>query len=370
MIELTSRERLTRIFNKQEIDRVPIWLLFPYHRYGSYVDVYNLPCYKRVTDYIEKYCDTFDRRSYDTGFCYNSNTDINSFWQDRNENGNSFKEYIVKYKDLEFIKYTRTGVAGTKVKYLVEDVNNLEKIISIPYKAPKPDVSSYRKEKEELGDRGLMMINLTDPLGPLYGIMSAGDFSMATATDYDKLIAFTDIMNERVLAYTKYLLENDIGEVFFIIGTEFAGPPLVSPAKFNELSARYVKGIVNLIRDYGKKSIVHYHGNLYHVLDGMKHINPDGLHTIEAPPIGDCTITQAREVLGDMILIGNIQYDDLAHYEPEQIRELVKTIMDEGKNGRFILSPTAGPYEEFIGEKMVNNYISMIDAGLKHGIYR
>ena len=101
----------------------------------------------------------------------------------------------------------------------------------------------------------------------------------------------------------------------------------------------------------------------------MKYINPDGLHTIEAPPIGDCTITQAREVLDDMILIGNIQYDDLAHYEPEQIRELVKTIMDEGKNGRFILSPTAGPYEEFIGDKMINNYISMIDAGVKYGSY-
>ena len=368
-MQLNSRERLTRLLNKQEIDRVPIWLLFPYHRYSSYVDVYNIPCYKKITDHIEKHCDTFDRRSFDTGFCYNANPDINSYWHKRKDGAADCNEYVVEYKGLKFNKFTSRGPDGTRIKYLVDEIDDLEKIINIPYVQPKPALESYFKEKEELGTRGLMMINLTDPLGPLYGIMNAGDFSIATITDYDKLINFTDVMNERVMAYTKYLLENNIGEVFFIIGTEFAGPPLVSPSRFNELSARYVKGIVDLIREYGKKSIVHYHGNLYHVLDGMKYINPDGLHTIEAPPIGDCTIAQAREELGDMILIGNIQYDDLAHCETAQIEEIVRIIMEEGKSGRLILSPTAGPYEEFIPEKMINNYISMVNAGIKYGNY-
>jgi uroporphyrinogen-III decarboxylase len=369
MDKLSSRERLTRLLNKQEIDRVPIWLLFPYHKYGSYVDVYNIPCYKRITDYIEKYCDTFDRRSYDTGFCYNANPGIISSWNERKDGNNTCIEYTVEYKGLKLNKYTSRGPDGTKVKYLVDDIDDLEKILSIPYAAPRPVLDSYYKEKEELGDRGLMMVNLTDPLGPLYSIMSAGDFSMATATDYGKLIEFTDAMNERVMSYTRYLLENDVGEVFFIIGAEFAGPPLVSPERFNELSARYVKGIVDLIREYGKKSIVHYHGNLYKILDGIKYINPDGLHTIEAPPIGDCTISQAREVLGEMVLIGNIQYDDLAHCNSTQIEDLVKSVMDEGKSDRLILSPTAGPYEELIPQKMIDNYIRFIDAGIKYGKY-
>lgn len=369
MNQLSSRDRLARLFDNKEIDRVPIWLLFPYHRYGSYVDVYNLPCYKKITDNIEKYCDTFDRRSYDSGFCYNSNPDIKTYWHERNEGADTFSEYVVEYKDIRLNKFIFRGSDGTKVKHLVDDITDLKSITEIPYKAPKPDLTSYIKEKEELGDRGLMMVNLTDPLGPLYGIMSAGDFSMATVTDYDKLIAFTDIMYDRVMEYTKYLLENDIGEVFFIIGAEFAGPPLVSPSKFNELSARYVKGLVDLIRAYGKKSIVHYHGNLFNVLEGIRFINPDGLHTIEAPPIGDCTISQAREVLGNMVLIGNIQYDDLAHKTPGQVESLVSDMMEEGKSGRFILSPTAGPYEEYIDEQMQDNYLSFIKAGLKYGRY-
>jgi hypothetical protein len=99
----------------------------------------------------------------------------------------------------------------------------------------------------------------------------------------------------------------------------------------------------------------------------MKEINPDGLHTIEAPPVGDCTITQAREVLGNMILIGNIQYDDLRSQEPAGVDAMVHSAIEEAKGGRFILSPTAGPYEEAISDHMLKNYIAFIEAGIKYG---
>lgn len=275
---------------------------------------------------------------------------------------------MVKYKGFTLTRYSSSGKDGTKIKCFVEDIEQLDKILEMPYIPLEPDVSKYFKEKEELGDKGLMMIDIGDPLVPLYDLMSAGDFSIFSLTDYDKILEFSDEMYRRVYNFYKYLLEKNVGEVFFIIGAEFAGPPLVSPDKFNDMSARYVKSIVDLIRKYGKKSIVHYHGNLYRVMDGMKIINPDGLHTIEAPPIGDCTITQAREALGkDMILIGNIQYDDLARKSNDEMEETVKQAIEEGKSGRFILSPTAGPYEEHISDKMVENYLKFIEAGIKYG---
>lgn len=37
--ELTPRERLLRFLRHEPLDRVPIWLLFPYHRVSCYVDV-------------------------------------------------------------------------------------------------------------------------------------------------------------------------------------------------------------------------------------------------------------------------------------------------------------------------------------------
>ncbi|KLU63125.1 methylcobalamin:coenzyme M methyltransferase [Peptococcaceae bacterium CEB3] len=365
---LTSRERLTRLFNGQDIDRVPIWLLAPYHRLSCYADIYNIPSYRKVTEQIDKYCDTFDRRDFYTGFCYNASPDVRVKKKERVENRNRISEEIVTYKDFKLIKSHSTGKDGTKIKFFVEDIDELMKILDMPYVPVEPDIKQYFIEKEELGDKGLMMIDIGDPLVPLHYLMNAENFSIFSLTEYDKILQFTDVMYKRVLNLYRYLLEKNVGEVFFIVGAEFAGPPMVSPSKFNEMSARYVKGICDLIREYGKKSIVHYHGNLFRVLDGMKEINPDGLHTIEAPPIGDCTIPQAREKLGsDLVLIGNIQYDDLTRKSKEEIDEMVKQAIEEGKTGRFILSPTAGPYEDYISEKMVENYLTFVEAGIKYG---
>ena len=118
----------------------------------------------------------------------------------------------------------------------------------------------------------------------------------------------------------------------------------------------------------GKKSIIHYHGNIKKVLKGIKEINPDAVHTIEAPPTGDCTLTEAREALGkEIILIGHIQYEDIRSMTREQMRRHVKDVLREGMSGRFILSPTAGPYEEAISENMQENYIEILRTGYAYG---
>ena len=366
---MTSKERLTRLFSQQEIDRTPIWLLFPYHRFDSYVDVYNIACYKPLLPYIDRYCDTFDRRSYGRGiFCYNGNPEILTSGLRENINGVFTDIYEVRYKDLVMRKYIETAADGKRVRHFADDPALLERVAQIPYMPPAVDFSKYSIEKVELGERGLMMMDLGDPLCPLYNLVSAEDFAVWSITDYKAMLSFTDVMYQRVFDLYKTYLDAGIGDVFFLVGTEFAGPPLVSPGKFNELSVRYLKGIVDLIRSYGKFSIIHYHGNLFKILEGMKEIGPDGLHTIEAPPIGDCTIAQARERLGDMILIGNIQYDDLRRLEPDDVGRLSRQAIEESKGGRFILSPTAGPYEIFIPDKMVENYIAFVNAGIKFGI--
>jgi hypothetical protein len=365
---MTSKERLLRLFANKEIDRVPIWLLYPYHPTSYYADVYRRPSYQPILPYIEQYCDTFDRRSYTKkNFCFNGNPDILQRTTSENINGVPTELREIKYKDLVLRHFIETSSSGKQIRHYVDDPETLKKIAAIPFVPPQQDFSPYAKERDELGERGLMMMDLGDPLVPLYNLASPEDFAVWTLTDYQALLDFTDLMYERILEIYRDYLEHNIGDVFFIVGTEFAGPPLVSPEKFNELSVRYVKGIVDLIRSYGKYSIVHYHGNLYRVREGMRAINPDGLHTIEAPPVGDCTLAQAREALGNMVLIGNIQYDDLRSQNTEGIDSMVKNAIAEGRKGRFILSPTAGPYEETITGHQVKNYIAFIEAGIKYG---
>lgn len=367
MKELTGRERLTRLFEKQPLDRMPVWLLSPYHPVSYYADIYRIPSYEKVVEKQKQCCDIFDRRSYDTGVCYNGNPEIKRESKlIKDENGTK-ELHTITYRDFSLQRYIYRGKGGTRVKYFVEDLDELQALLEIPYRPVLPDISHYAREKEELGAQGLMMVDIGDPLCPIYHLMSAENFSIFSLTDYERLLGFLDVIYERTLDMYRYLLDHGIGEVFFLVGAEFAGPPLVSPSKFSELCVRYVKGIVDLVRSYGKKSILHYHGQLYDILDGIKEIGPDGLHTIEAPPVGNCTLAQAREKLGDMILIGNIQYDDLVHKEAEEIDAMVKAAIGEAGTSNFILSPTAGPYEAAISEKTAQNYLALIDAGMKYG---
>ena len=364
---LTSRERLTRLFNKQDIDRVPIWLLNPVDGHGSYADIYNLPCYKRLIPYIRDVCDNFNRRGYARGFCYNGNPDIKNINIEITVEGERFTVPATAYGDKVWARYTvRTG-KGTRVKFMLNEPEELRDILDIPYVQPVIDASKYEEERAALGERGLMMADIGDALGPLYSLMGPEDFALATATHYSELLEFLDVMCERNLTLYKALLEKNICDVFFVVGAEFAIPPLVSPDKFHDLSSRYVKQVIDLIRSYGKHSIVHCHGHIYEILDGMAYIDPDGLHTIEAPPVGNCTLTQAREALKDTVLIGNIQYDDIYRFSRDEMYEAAKQTVLEGRTGRFILSPTAGPYASDIPEGMTDNYIAIIEAGLEYG---
>lgn len=364
-MELTSRQRLLRLWNGQEIDRVPIWLLAPYHPLEYYADIYNIPAYRPVTAAIERFCDTMDRRRPDLGFCYNANPEILRTSID----GPGRTGTRVTYRDLTFEKSVTQENGYTTIKFYVDEPDMLEKIAEIPYIPPCPDRETLLREKEELGERGLLMMDLGDPLEPLYHLCSAENFCIWTLTDLDSLLRFTDVMAERVLEVYRRYLELDIADAYFIVGAEFAGPPMVDPKLFNTLSSRYLKRVVDLIHQYGKIAIIHYHGNLSRVLEGFKEVEPDGLHTIEAPPVGDCTITQARSALGPhTVLIGNIQYDDLERRSQDEIRQMVRDVMEEGKAaGRFILSPTAGPYCAQPSARLIQNYLAFIEAGIRYG---
>ena len=74
--EMTSRERLWAVLNHEQPDRVPIWMLYPRERYGSYVDVHTLPSYARVMPHIWNRTDWLDRRNIASGAFYTAAAQI------------------------------------------------------------------------------------------------------------------------------------------------------------------------------------------------------------------------------------------------------------------------------------------------------
>jgi uroporphyrinogen-III decarboxylase len=143
---------------------------------------------------------------------------------------------------------------------------------------------------------------------------------------------------------------------------------MVSRDTFQRWIVPYGKAIVELVRQYEKKTIMHYHGQVKEVLPDFVEMGPDGLHTIEAPPIGNCTMAEAFDITqNSMVLIGNIQYDCFRSYTADEMRAAVRDVIEECGDNRLILSPTAGPFDEDPPARLFENYFAFMEAGWTFG---
>ena len=200
-------------------------------------------------------------------------------------------------------------------------------------------------------------------MGVLYHRSDMAALSMWSLTHDETVVGILDRAMEQCRHVYRYWLERDLADVYFMVGSELAAPPMVSRATFQRWVVPYARELISLVHSYGKRVIQHFHGQVRELLPDFLDMAPDGLHTIEAPPIGNCTMTQAYDAVGDAVtLIGNIQYDDFRALTPGQLEQAVIALLEECRGRRFMLSPTAGPFDEDPPQRLVENYRVFIET--------
>jgi uroporphyrinogen-III decarboxylase len=182
-----------------------------------------------------------------------------------------------------------------------------------------------------------------------------------------------DVAQQRILDELRYCLDRGAGPLYYFNGPEYALPPLMSPADFEEFVVEYDRRLVELVHSYpGTYVIVHSHGRVNRFLERFASLGLDGLNVLEPPPMGDTVLAEAKQRIGDRVcLIGNVQYDDLARGTPEQVDRLVIDAIDQGApGGGFILSPCAAPYERPLPERASANLIRFLETAHRYGTGR
>lgn len=373
---MNARERFFATLNREPADRVPVWLLFPYHRTSYYVDVREHPGYRRIFEHSKGRCVMLDRRNFGRGSMFAPEV------VERTETlplagGGSETRTTLTWKGRSLTAFHRVAPGETLVKKLVDNEEDLEFFCSLPVVTDAATISrtldaalpGYLAERAEFPlEYGSMMLDLGEPVGTLYGRSNLEEYAIWSLTHSDLVETYFRKVQERFLNVYRYTLERDLADVYFMVGSELASPPLVSRDTFQRWIVPFAKELIDLVHGYGKKVIQHYHGQIREILPDFLTMGPDALHTIEAPPVGNCTLAEAFQVTRDRItLIGNIQYDEFRSSTPEQMREAVRAVLAEAKGHPFILSPTAGPYDPELGEGMLANYLAFIDAACEIG---
>ena len=371
---MTNRERLFAVLEGRRPDRVPIWLLFPYHRTSYYVDVRTNPCYRAIFELSRRCAVMLDRRNLS---CPLWTSEVEVRHAALEENGWSVKRMTVAHHGRTLVAETRRRADECIVKKLIGNEDELDVFLTLPIltgraeieAALAPQLPAYAAERAEFPrEYGAMMLDLGEPIGALYQHANLTEYPIWSLTRDAEIRAWLERVQQRCRVIYRFCLERDLAEVYFLVGSELASPPMVSRATFQQWIVPHAQELIAMIHAHGCKVIQHYHGQIKEILPDFLTMAPDALHTIEAPPTGNCTFSEAFSIVGDAIaLIGNIQYDCFRSCTPDEMRAAVKAVLDECRGRRLILSPTAGPYEETLSERQIENYLAFIQAGWECG---
>lgn len=268
--------------------------------------------------------------------------------------------------------FNREGKPGYCMKHQIEDVRDAERVLSMPFVPPQGDTEGFHERVREIGDRGVTMVGVAEPMYSVQDRMGPELFAIWSIEERALLHEMIRQELDRTVASVKYLLAGGVGPLFAYVGPEVCIPPLQSVRDFEELVVRYDRQWIDLIHDAGGIVWCHSHGRMKMVLEGFIEAGNDVLQPLEPPPWGDIELLEIkRRVNGRIALEGNIEKHELYASTPEEIRERVRgAIHDAGEGGGFVLCPSAGLQEwPTCDERTVRNWLAYIDAGREYGAY-
>jgi hypothetical protein len=289
------------------------------------------------------------------------------------EGSTTIQRHTVTWRGRSLVAEVRRSPDKTEVRKLLESEADLLFFLELPLErdparltaALDAQLPGWLETRAAFpSDLGATMLDLGEPVNPLYHYSQLDAYAVWSLDHADAIQAWLDRAMERLRVVYHWTLERRLAETYFLVGSELASPPLLSRRTFQRWIVPYARELIGMIRAAGCRSIQHYHGQIRHILADFVEMAPDAVHTIEAPPTGNCTLSQAWDVVGDRFaLIGNVQYDRFRAATPDEMRAEVRAVLAEAAGRRLILSPSAGPYEAPISDRMRDNYLAFIDEG-------
>ena len=372
---MTPRQRLLAAMRCEQPDRVPIQVRGVYPTHPDWMKDHH-ESYRVLHDLVRDRCDPVHPFAMGSGW----------FGIDRDSVNRRVDEVPVDADWVEDVVTIETargpltrsfrrslrGEPGFQMKHAVSSEEEAERFLSIPVAPPRPNVDGFFETVERVGERALVIAEIgSDPIGLVQNLIGSETLAIWSLTARGMIERLLAALVSRWTSFVERVLDAGVGPVLATLGHELALPPLLAPNDFRDFVVDVEKPVMDMIHHHDCLVHVHCHYNLSKVLDGFVTMGVNCLHPVEAPPMGDIELAEAkRRLAGKVCIEGNLQIGELQEGTPAEIRETTRRIIeDASEGGGLILCPTASPFWPTLSDRTRDNYRAFVEAAREFGVY-
>lgn len=379
---MTGRERITAVIQGLMPDRVPVSLykIDPFEKDSFWVQHKS---FEKLLAVAREYQDTFHLWRPKTGFFFSAPESIEMKVEEFQDTplSKTVKIYVDTGRG-PLVRIARTSTTSVHLwvqKPWIENERDILKFLELPYTPFRPDLSDYYRIDRELGDRGVCVIALPNPLAVIYELFAPGDMPQFILSTPRHIYQLLEKMQERLINLYRHISTSVAQAIIRIRGAEYAVPPQLPPEYFPnikkcfvELVLKYDKELMEILRRGNRNYICyHWHGDIADLLPMVLKLGIDILEPVINSAEIPNYILKIRKIIGDNIVImGGLQAEDMEFRETSEIIAMTKeAIIQGGRKGRFVLIPSGIPESSPISPQMEKNYIQFLKTGVEYGKY-
>jgi uroporphyrinogen-III decarboxylase len=252
------------------------------------------------------------------------------------------------------------------IEHLLKSIDDLKAYLAMPEAPVATEVltESFLKQEAELGDAGIALIEMGDPICSAADLFSMEDYTITAMTEGALFHQLLERFARDLHTRTAIVAEALPGRLWRICGSEYASEPYLPPRLYGEYVGGYTGPMVDVIQKFGGYARIHSHGRLRNIMPTIMEMNPAGLDPCEPAPQGDMELSELRREYGkDMVLFGNLEASDLEGLPTDQFEQKILAALEQGTEGEgrgFVLMPSSCPYGREIPTRVLNNYEAMV----------
>jgi len=198
--------------------------------------------------------------------------------------------------DLVSVSRREPGtITWWKVKALLASPADCRKWLSIQAEPSEPDAGPVLEAQRKIGDEGMVIVGPGDALGIVCGLFDFTDFVTTLLSDESLILEMLHRVAAGLERGLRAVCSQVEGVAFRFWGPEYSGAPLLNPhVHFPKLVVDVDRDVFRIVNESGNFSVLHAHGRLADILDGIAQLSPSMLEPLELLPAATADVTLAE----------------------------------------------------------------------------